>query len=277
MIQVGQYNKLPVQRFTSVGAYLEDGKDGLLLPKRFVPRELKVGETVEVFIYHDSEDRLIATTQRPIAILGEIALLRCVAVTPQGAFMDWGLMKDLFVPRSKQLMGMRVGADYLVQIYMDEQTGRVAASEKFEQQLSNEDLTVVEKEVVQLTIFRQTNIGFVVIINHKHLGILHHNEVYRDVEIGDQMEGYVKTIREDKKIDVVIGKPGYKRVEDEAGKILRLLEEHNGYLPYHDKSSPEEIYGFFAMSKKAFKMTTGKLYKEKKIEFTKTGIKQVEE
>lgn len=273
MIEVGKINKLSIQRFTAVGAYLDDGKEGLLLPKRFVPRNAKVGDILDVFVYHDSEDRLIATTQRPRALVDEIALLRAVSVTPQGAFLDWGLMKDLFVPRSKQLMGMRVGGDYLVKLYIDEQTGRIAATEKIESLLSNELLTVREKEIVHLTIYRQTAIGFVVIINHRHTGLLHANEVYRPLKVGDQVEGYIKTIRPDNKIDVVLGKPGYQRVEDEASKILRLLGENNGYLPYHDKSDPEDIYEFFGMSKKLFKMTTGRLYKERKIEFTKSGIK----
>jgi hypothetical protein len=275
MIEVGRINKLSIQRFTAVGAYLDDGKDGLLLPKRFVPRNARVGDIIDVFVYHDSEDRLIATTQRPRALVDEIAWLRAVSVTPHGAFLDWGLMKDLFVPRSKQLMGMRAGGDYLVKLYIDEQTGRIAATEKIEPLLSNELLTVREKEIVHLTIYRQTEIGFVVIINHRHTGLLHANEVYRPLKVGDQTEGYIKTIRPDKKIDVVLGKPGYQRVEDEASKILRLLGENNGYLPYHDKSDPEDIYEFFGMSKKVFKMTTGRLYKERKIVFTKTGIKLV--
>lgn len=275
MINVGEFNKLPIQRFTGVGAFLEDGKDGLLLPKRFVPRNAKVGDTLDVFVYHDSEDRLICTTLKPHATVGQIALLRCVSTTQQGAFLDWGLMKDLFVPRSKQLMGMRVGGDYLVKLYIDEQTGRVAATEKIDHHISNELLTVKEKDIVHLTVYRQTELGFVVLINYRHEGLLHINEVYRNIRIGDQLEGYVKTIRPDNKIDVVVGKPGYQRVEDEASKILRLLHENNGYLPYHDKSDPEEIYDFFGMSKKVFKMTTGRLYKERKIEFTQTGIKAI--
>jgi predicted RNA-binding protein (virulence factor B family) len=164
-----------------------------------------------------------------------------------------------------------------VQLYIDEQTGRVAASEKFESTLSNEVLTVKEKEVVDLVAFRPTQLGFIMIINNRHIGLLHFNEVYRPLEPGDKMQGYIKTIRPDNKIDLVLGQPGYKRVEGEAEKILRLLEENNGYLPFHDKSDPEEIYSFFGMSKKAFKMTTGKLYKERKIIFTQTGIKKNEE
>lgn len=276
MIKVGEFNKLTIQRFTAVGAFLDDGADGLLLPKRFVPRNAKQGDQLEVFVYHDSEDRLIATTQKPKAIVGEIARLRVVSVTGQGAFLDWGLMKDLFVPRSKQLMGMRVGGDYLVKLYIDEQTGRIAASEKFESGLSNEVLTVKEKQVVDLIAFRPTQLGFVMIINNQHTGLLHSNEIFRPLEPGDKMKGYIKTIRPDNKIDVVLGQPGYKRVEGEAEKILRLLDENNGYLPFNDKSDPEEIYSYFEMSKKAFKMTTGKLYKERKIIFTQTGIKKAD-
>ncbi len=275
MIKVGAYNKLAVQRSTQFGVFLEDGKDGLLLPKRFVPARTKVGDMLDVFVYHDSEDRIIATTQKPKAIAGEIAMLRAVTVTNQGAFLDWGLMKDLFVPRSKQLSGMQVGADYLVKVYIDEQTGRAAATEKIEFELSNEPLTVKEKDIVKLLVYRRTDIGYVVIINDLHTGVLHHNEIYRNIQAGDQFEGFIKHIRPDNKIDVAAGKPGYERVEDELTKILRLLQENNGYLPYYDKSSPEDIYDFFGMSKKTFKMVTGNLYKQQKIIFTETGIKLV--
>lgn len=275
MLTAGQYHSLPIQRITTVGAFLEDGGDGLLLPNRFVPKGAMVGDVLEVFVYHDSEDRLIATTQRPFAIVGDIAYLEAVSSGLKGAFLDWGLMKDLFVPKSKQLMGMRIGGKYLVKLYIDEQTGRVAATEKFEHTLSNEELTVKEKEAVQLIVYRRTPLGYVVIINNKHTGLLHHGDVFRDLEVGDKLEGFIKTIREENKIDVVAGKSGYTKVLDEAGRILQLLEEHNGYLPFHDKSDPEEIYEFFGMSKKTFKMTVGKLYKERLIELTKTGIKSV--
>ena len=275
MVKVGMYNQLVVDRMTEFCAFLADGKDGLLLPKRFVPARTKMGDTLEVFVYHDSEDRMIATTQRPKAIVGEIAMLRVVTVTHQGAFLDWGLMKDLFVPRSKQLSGMRVGADYLVKIYIDVQTGRAAATEKLEFELSNEILTVKEKDLVNLVVYRRTDIGYVVIINNLHTGVLHHNEIYRNIQEGDAFEGFIKHIRPDNKIDVAAGRPGYERVEDESEKILRLLQENNGYLPYYDKSSPEEIYDFFGMSKKTFKMVTGNLYKQRKILFTETGIKQL--
>jgi predicted RNA-binding protein (virulence factor B family) len=236
-----------------------------------------VGDEIKVFLYHDSEGRPIATTQQPYGVLGDIVKLKAVGVTNQGAFLDWGLMKDLFIPKSKIKNYMAANGEYLVKIVMDEKTGRLAATEKIEPYLSNKDLTVKEKDVVDLLVYRQTDIGYEMIINNIHKGILHFNEIYRSISIGDKFAGFIKNIVPDSKsggylINVAAGKPGYQRVEDEAEKILRLLEENNGYLPYHDKSSPEEIYAYFGMSKKTFKMTTGKLYKQQKIAFTKTGI-----
>lgn len=276
MVKVGDYNVLRVLREVDFGFYLDDGAEGILLPKRFVPEGLAPGDELKVFVYHDSEGRLIATTQHPKGVVGDIVKMKAITVTNQGAFLDWGLMKDIFVPKSKQLVGMRQGAEYLVKIYIDEQTGRVAATEKIEPFLSNEELTVKEMDTVDLIVYRRTDIGYLVIINNVHTGVLHFNEVYRSIGVGDKFKGFIKTIRPENKIDVVIGKAGYDRVEDEAGKIVRLLNENNGYLPYHDKSSPEEIYEFFGMSKKAFKMAVGTLYKQQKITLTKTGIKLLE-
>jgi len=279
MIRIGEYNTLTVKKELNFGLILEDGKEGILLPKRFVPKGAKPGDTLKVFLYHDSEDRLIATTQHPLGVLGDIVRLRVVTITPQGAFLDWGLMKDLFVPKSKQLSGMRLGGDYLVKIYLDEQTGRLAATEKIEPFLSNEDLTVKEKDLVDLTVYRRTDIGYVVIINNRHTGVLHFNEIFRDIRAGDRFKGFIKNIvpadqspSGETQIDVVAGAPGYERTEDASEKILRLLKENKGFLPYHDKSEPDAIYSFFGMSKKTFKMTTGRLYKERKIKFTDSGI-----
>lgn len=276
MIKVGDYNELKVLRAVEFGFYLDDGAEGILLPKRFVPEGLKAGDEIKVFVYHDSEGRLIATTQHPKGVVGEIVKLKAVTVTNQGAFLDWGLMKDIFVPKSKQLSGMRQGAEYLVKIYVDEQTGRVAATEKIEPFLGNENLTVKEKDIVDLIVYRRTDIGYLVIINNKHTGVLHFNEIYRNIGVGDKLKGFIKTIRPENKIDVAAGKPGYTRVEDEAEKIVRLLTENNNYLPYNDKSDPEEIYSFFGISKKAFKMAVGTLYKQEKITLTKTGIQLIE-
>lgn len=277
MIIMGEYNVMKVFREKSMGVFLDDGAEGILLPKRFVPPGTEIGDEIEVFLYHDGEDRPIATTQKPLGVLGDIVKLKAVSVTHQGAFLDWGLMKDLFVPKSKIRNFMVPNGEYLVKIVLDEQTGRLAATEKLEPYLSNEELTVQEKEEVDLIVYRETDIGYEVIINKQHKGILHFNEVYRNIVIGDQFRGFIKDILPDNKINVAAGKIGYTRVEDESEKILRLLKEHNGNLPYHDKSSPEEIYSFFAMSKKTFKMVIGKLYKNRQIIFTKAGIQLIEE
>lgn len=275
MVKVGEYNLLKVLRSVDFGVYLDDGKDGILLPKRFVPPGTKDGDELKVFVYHDGEDRIIATTQEPKGVLGDIVKLRTISVTPQGAFLDWGLMKDIFVPKSKQQTTMIPQGEYLVKIYLDEQTGRIAATEKLEPFLSNEELTVKELEVVDLIVYRRTDIGYVVIINNRHTGVLHFNEIYRNITAGDKFKGFIKKIYPDNKIDVAAGKPGYGRVEDETEKILRLLKENDGYLPFYDKSDPEEIYNFFGMSKKTFKMTIGNLYKQRVISFEKTGIKLI--
>jgi uncharacterized protein len=277
MIEVGKLNTLQVLRKTEIGIYLDDGADGILLPKRFVPNGIKQGEALEVFLYHDSEGRIIATTQQPKGVVGDIVLLPCVSTTGAGAFLDWGLMKDLFVAKSQQLDFMRKGGEYLVKIYIDEQTGRIAATEKIEFQLSNDDLTVKEMDEVDLLAYRKSDIGWVMIINNRHTGVVHDNEIFQDIQVGDKLKGFIKTIREDNKIDLVLGKAGYGKVEDEKGKVLRLLWEHDGSLPYNDKSTPEDIYRIFGMSKKTFKMIVGALYKQRKITITETGIELVKQ
>lgn len=276
MIQVGQWNRLRVERIKEAGAYLNDGAGGILLPRRFVPRGTQPGDELTVFVYHDSEDRPVATTQQPRAVVGDIALLQVVGTSRHGAFLHWGLMKDLLVPKNKQLEPMRLGGWYLVHVYVDEKTGRIAASQYLEHLLSNDVLTVKEKEPVELLVYRKTDLGYVMIINKRHTGLLHFSDVFRELEVGERLVGFIKKIRPDHKIDLGIGRPGYLRVEDAAARILRLLHENHGYLPYHDKSDPDAIYEFFGMSKKAFKMAVGKLYKERKIELTGNGIKATE-
>jgi uncharacterized protein len=274
-INIGEYNELAVLREVAFGLYLEDGKEGLLLPKRFVPEGAKVGDVIRVFVYHDGEDRLVATTQEPKAKVGDIARLRVVSVNNQGAFLDNGLMKDLFVPNSKIRDRMKVGADYLVYVYLDLETRRLTATEKFDYLLSNDTLTVEEKDDVMMVVYRRTDIGYVVIINGVHTGVLHFSDIFRTISVGDKIKGYIKKIYEDNRIDVATGTRGFGRVEGEAEKILRLLNESNGFLPYHDKSSPDSIYEVFGMSKKAFKMAVGQLYKEKIVTLSTEGIHQV--
>ena len=275
MVQVGRYNTLKVVKHVDFGVYLDGGDTEILLPKRYVPADLEDGDEITVFIYHDSESRLVATTDHPLGIVGDIVILEAVSVTEQGAFLRWGIMKDLFVPLSQQVSRMVVGGSYTVYIYIDEQTGRVAATEKTWPYIDkeNEHLDVKERDSVNLLIYRRTDLGYEVIINNKYIGLLHYNEVFRELELGERLEGFIKKIRTDNKIDVVLGQPGYKKVAPEEDKILKLLKESDGYLPFHDKSAPEEIYDKFGMSKKTFKMAVGALYKQKKISLTKTGIK----
>jgi predicted RNA-binding protein (virulence factor B family) len=281
MIQAGIYHTLPVLRIVAIGAYLDDGGEGILLPNRFLPQGLKVGDRLRVFIYHDGEERLIATTEKPRGVAGGIVRLRVLNVTPQGAFLDNGLMKDLFVPRSRQLSGMRLHGEYLVKLYVDEQTGRLAATQKFEAELDNRTLTVKEFDSVDLTAYRKTDIGWLCIINSRHTGVLHFNEVFRPLSVGDRFAGFIKAIHPpvaengpgEYRIDVVAGNRGYQRVETESEKVMRLLRAHGGVLPYHDKSSPEDIYDFFEMSKKTFKMAVGKLFRERLILLQPDGIR----
>jgi uncharacterized protein len=281
MVKIGAYNTLKVMRLVDFGLYLDDGGEGILLPKRFVPASAKEGDELTVFVYTDSEDRPIATTQQPLAVVGDIARLKAVSATPQGAFLDWGLMKDLFVPRNQQLVPMRPGGEYLVYLYLDEQTGRVAATERVEDYLQNENLTVAEGDEVRLTVLRRSDIGYTVAINKRHTGVLHHNEVYRSIRMGDSFTGFIKKIyptdseHQTYRIDVVAGQKGYQRVEGESEKVLRLLQEGGGFLPYHDKTDPDTIYEVFGMSKKTFKMTIGKLYREQRIALEPNGIRMV--
>lgn len=279
-ISVGKYNNLKVLRQTDFGVYLDDGAKGILLPKRFIPASLQIGDEIKVFVYHDSEGRLIATTQMPLAEVGDIIKLKVISTTPQGAFMDMGLMKDIFIPKSLQRSLMKINGEYIVKIIIDEQTGRLTATEKFENSLQNIDLSIKENDDAEILIWRRSDIGYSVIINNIHTGVLHSNEIYRHVTEGDKFSGFIKAIKQGKDnnflIDVALGTRGYKRVEDESDKILRLLKSNDGFLPYHDKSNPEEIYSFFGMSKKTFKMTLGKLYKEKKIILLPNGIKMIQ-
>ena len=272
-INVGQFNLMRVDRKVDFGFYMDDGGEGILLPKRFVPSGLQIDDTISVFVYHDSDNRLIATTQEPFAVVGDIAALKVVEVTSQGAFLDWGLMKDVFVPVSQQLSTMRLGGKYLVKLYIDAQTGRVAATEKIDKQISNDILTVKEGEKVKIQVYRESEIGYVVIVNQVHQGLVYKNEVFTHLHIGQFIdEAFVKKIREDNKLDIGLGKQGGEKLADDNQKIMSLLKSHKGFLPYHDKSAPDDIYAFFVMSKKAFKMNVGMLYKLKLISIEEDGI-----
>lgn len=275
MIEAGHYYTLKVIKHVDFGIYLDADGVEVLLPKRYVPKGIKENDEITVFLYHDSESRLIATTQRPKAAVGEIALLKVVNTTEHGAFMEWGIMKDLFVPLSQQVSKMFDGESYLVMPFVDKLTGRVAGTERFEKYLSNDELTIKELEAVKLIVWQKTDIGYKIIINNKHIGVLHYSDVFGELNYGEMLDGFVKKIREDNKIDLKTGKRGFDRVLSETDRIIQALEENNGYLPLSDKSAPEEIYEAFGISKKTFKMAIGKLYKERKIELAKEGIKLI--
>jgi len=272
--EIGRSNRLPVVKRVEFGLYLDGGPLGeVLLPKRFAPRDAAPGDEIDVFLYHDSDGRVIATTQTPHGQVGDIVPLRVVSKTRQGAFLDWGLMKDLFVPLSQQVSRMHEGERYPVLIYVDEQTGRVAATEKFARHLSNDALTVREGDAVDLLVWQQTDIGYKCIVNSKHTGVLHFSDVVGDLETGTTARGYVKKIRAEGKMDLALGQRGYGRVTSEAERILQALRDAGGYLPLNDKSEPEEIAALFGVSKKVFKMALGALYRERLVELTKTGVK----
>lgn len=275
-LKAGQYHKLKVARIISIGAYLDDGADGLLLPNRFLPPDAKVGDTLNVFVYHDSEDRLIATTQQPYAQVNEFAYLKVVSSSQQGAFVDWGLTKDLFVPRSQQREPMRVGHSYLVYLYQDEKTGRIAATEWYDKLLEKDASGLETHAPVELIVYRSSPLGYSVIINNKFEGLIHHADAVVPLKTGQRLQGFIKHVSETGKADVVPGVKGYAKTGGHAQEILELLQQHQGALPYTDKSDPEDIYAFFGMSKKAFKTAIGNLYRQKLIELLPGGIKLVE-
>ena len=276
-MEIGKINSLRVTRDTPHGMFLEDeeGED-VLLPGKYLKGDEKEGDMIDVFIYNDSEDRLVATTQTPKIQLDEFAVLQVVDVNKFGVFLDWGLDKDLLVPFKEQNKKMIVGKKYLVRMYLDDDTDRLVATGKIRRFLSNDPVTVSEKEMVELIIFSQSELGFDVAINKKHTGIIYRNEVFRPIDIGDKMNGYVKRIREDGKIDVSLQPEASEHVDHSSEVILHALKANEGRLDLTDKSSPEEIYRILHMSKKTFKKAIGGLYKRRMIKIQNDHILLVE-
>lgn len=279
MIQIGKYNLLTILRDTQVGLYLgdpnsnADGLDGILLPNKYVPKIFEIGEQVEVFVYLDHEERPVATTLQPYVLLNEFALLRVSYVNNIGAFMDWGMEKDILVPFKEQARPMEIGKRYLIYLYIDDKTGRLVASSKTNQFISNENISVQNGDEVDLIVSHITELGINVIINQKHKGLLYKTEVFDDaIRTGDRMRGFIKNIRDDNKIDVTLQKQGYGNVEPNAEIILDELRANHGFLRLNDNSHPEDIKTILKMSKKTFKKSVGLLYKEKRIEIKDDGI-----
>ena len=279
MIKIGQYSTLEVVKTLSFGAYFDAGAYGeVLLPKRYVPHGLEAGDELEVFLYCDSEDRVIATTEKPFATLGEIVGLVVKDVAANGAYMDWGLMKDLFVPFREQDEKMVVGKVYLVKILLDEATDRIYATSKIAKYLSDtaED-ELHENDEVKILVWKQTDLGYKLIVNDLYIGLIFKNEIFQPIKTGQILRGYVKQIREDGKMDIALQKQGYRnQIPDATDIILKKLKETNGYLSLTDNSSPDEIYASLGMSKKAFKRAIGSLYKLRKVILEEKGIRLIE-
>jgi len=273
MIRLGEYNTLEILRNTSVGLFLGDGEgNDILLPNKYVPETYEIGETLEVFCYLDYDERPVATNLEPGILVNEFQLLKVVDVSEYGAFLDWGLEKHLLVPFREQRSKMQEGQWYVVFCYLDKKSNRLVASNKLDRFVNNEELTIRVREKVQLIITRQTDLGWEVIINNAHKGLVYFNEIFKEIAVGDVMPGIVKEIRSDNKIDVSLQPLGEKILEPAANKIFDTLEAHGGYLPLHDKSDPEVIRQELQMSKKTFKKGIGTLYKARKIEIKKDGI-----
>lgn len=273
MIEIGKQNRLIVLRNTSVGLYLgdEEGQD-ILLPIKYIPQGIDINDEIDVFVYRDSEDRLIATTLEPRIQLNSFASLRVKDVNDFGAFLDWGLEKDLMVPYREQTTRMRVGQYQIVYLYVDETTGRLAASNKLDRFLDDEPVGLTEGQKVDLLIWTETDLGYNVVINQKYKGLLYKNQIFSVVEPGDEVTGYIKHIREDHKIDVTLQQQGFANIEVNAQLVLDKLKKNKGFLALTDDSSPEDIMDELQMSKKTFKKAIGTLYKQKLIVLEEKGI-----
>ena len=273
MAKIGRQNLLEIIKLENHGAYLQGGWLGeILLPKRYVPEDAEIGDPVNVFVYLDSEDRYIATTQTPKAQVGEVAQLNCVLVNQTGAFFDWGLPKDLLVPFSEQHQKLKEGNQYLVYLYSDSESHRIAGSTKLNKFISKTNPELKQGQEVSLFINEKTDIGYSAVINHTTWGVLFYSDVVKPLKYGQQVRGYIKRVREDGKIDLSLHAPGFAKIDTLAEKVLHLLNKNGGYLGLSDKSPPEEIYELLSASKKSYKTAIGTLYKKKLIRIEQDGI-----
>jgi len=278
MIDLGRKNNLEILRDTSVGLFLGDteGND-VLLPNKYVPSTYEIGQSIEVFCYLDYDERPVATTLEPDIMLGEFRLLQVAEINEFGAFMQWGLEKHLLVPFREQRDKMKEGQWYVVHCYLDEKSGRLVASNKLDKFLSNDILNLKEWDQVDLVVTRQTDLGWEVIVNERHKGLVYFNEVFKSINIGDVIPGCIKKIRKDNKIDISLQPLGSRVLEPAANKIYEVLKENDGFLALHDKSNPDEIRDVMQMSKKTFKKGLGALYKARKINIEEDGISAIDE
>jgi len=274
MTQIGKFNRLRVVRETPNGLYLDGGELGeILMPQKFVNDEIHSAGEADVFVYNDSEDRLVATTEKPLAKVGEFACLSVNSVTRVGAFLNWGLPKDLLVPFSEQLVKMQEGKSYWVFVYLDLLTNRIAASAKLQKFLDNTPPEYKSGDEVDIVVLEETERGYRAMINREHTGMIYKNQVFRPLTIGLETKAYIQKVRDDEKIDLYLEKPGYEKVDAISVQILDELKASGGFLAVSDKSSPAMIKSLFGISKKNFKKAVGALYKKRYIRFESDGIR----
>lgn len=271
-LQLGKINTLTVARRADHGLYLSGGPEDILLPNKYVPEGTDIGDEIDVFLYLDSEERLIATTEKPLAEVGDFAWLRVAWVNNFGAFLDWGLMKDLFVPFREQKMKMQKDHSYLVHVHLDPETYRIMASAKVERYLSEDYPPYHGGDEVDCLIWQKTDLGFKAIVDNRFAGLLFDDEIFRQLHSGDRLKAYVKQVRPDGKIDLSLQKKGQRAVEDFSDVLLRHLQTNGGHTPLGDKSPAEEIYAVFGVSKKVFKKAVGDLYRRRLITIADDGL-----
>ena len=275
MLRAGRTQKLTVSRISDYGLYLADEEQNeVLLPNRYISLTDKPGDEKEVFLYHDSEDRLVATTETPLLRVGEAGYLRVVDKTAHGAFLDWGLYgKDLFLPNRNQQGGIIAGRSYIVYLYEDSVTGRCVATCKLKSFINNDSITVVPRQEVDLLVASESPIGYRVIINNRHWGMLYRNQLFRPIAVGDRTKGYVRKLTADNRIDVSLQQEGFAQVKDSAEVLLQLVRDNGGFLPLNDDSAPEEVNRLTQTSKKVFKRSLGMLLKRGAVTVDEQGIK----
>lgn len=273
-IELGKYNQLEVVKTVDFGVYLDGGDDGeILLPTRYVPEGCQPGDMVNVFIYLDNEERLIATTLQPKVQVGEFACLEVAWVNEFGAFLDWGLMKDLFVPFREQKMKMLKGHRYIVHAHVDEDSYRIMASAKVERYFSKEMPPYNAGDEVEVMAWQRTDLGYKVIVDNKFGGLVYQKEIFKPLEPGMKLTAYVRQVREDGKIDLTLQKDGFQKVDDFSAVLLQYIKDHDGFTPLNDKSAAEDIYDAFGVSKKTFKKAVGDLYKRRLVVLEADGIR----
>ena len=273
MLKIGQYNELVVESRVEFGLYLDSDAGRILLPNKYVSEEFNIGDTLEVFVYTDSEDRLVATTLQPKGIVGDFVFLRAKEIVSFGTFMDWGLEKDLLVPKSEQQERMLPPRKYLIKICFDEGTGRVYGTAKISTHCEKNTQDLAAGQQVDLLIHSLTEIGIMAVVDNRYFGMLYKSETYQDLAVGDRCTGYIMRLREDNKIDLTLKEPGYSSVKGSGDTIVDILTAAGGFIPCHDKSSPQEIKEVFSMSKKEFKRAVGGLFKRGILILEKDGIR----